>query len=47
MEYAGVVRAELADMLTMVHEKVKALEPQVPTQHTFRGDGLQNFIQDH
>ena len=47
MEYAGVVGAELVDMLTMVHKKAKALEPQVPTQHTFRGDGLQNFIQDH
>ena len=47
MEYAGVVGAELADMLTAVHEKVKALEPRVPTQHTFSGDGLQNFIRDH
>ena len=47
MEYAGVVRAKLADMLMMVHEKVKALEPWVPTQHTFGGDGLQNFIRDH
>ena len=47
MEYTGVVGAELADMLTMVHKKVKALEPRVPTQHTFGGDGLQNFIRDH
>ena len=47
MEYAGVVRAELVDMLTMVHEKVKALELRVPTQHTFGGDSLQNFICDH
>ena len=44
MGYAGVVGAELADMLTMVYEKVKALEPWVPTQHTFGGDGLQSFI---
>ena len=27
MEYTGVVGAELADMLTAVHEKVKAIEP--------------------
>ena len=27
MEYAGVVGAELADMLTVVHKKVKAIEP--------------------
>ena len=47
MEYAGVVGAELADMLTAVNEKVKAIEPRVPAQHTFRGDGLQNFIRDH
>ena len=47
MEYAGVVGAELADMLMVVHEKVKVIEPRVPTQHTFGGDGLQNFIRDH
>ena len=47
MEYAGVVGAELADMLTAVNEKVKAIEPRVPAQHTFGGDGLQNFIRDH
>ena len=47
MEYAGVVGAELADMLTAVHEKVKAIEPRVPAQYTFGGDGLQNFIRDH
>ena len=47
MEYAGVVGAELADMLTAVHEKVKAIEPWVPAQHTFGRDGLQNFIRDH
>ena len=29
MEYAGVVGAELADMLTAVNEKVKAIEPWV------------------
>ena len=45
MEYAGVVGAELADMLTAVNEKVKAIEPRVPAQHTFGGDGLQSFIQ--
>ena len=44
MEYAGTVGLEVADMLMMVHEKVCALEPRVPTQHTFGGDGLQNFI---
>ena len=27
MEYAGVVGAELADMLTLVHEKVKVIKP--------------------
>ena len=47
MEYAGVVGIELADMLTLVYKKVQALEPWVPNQHTFRGDGLQNFIRDH
>ena len=47
VEYTGVVGAELADMLTAVHKKVWALEPCVPAQHTFGGDGLQNFIQDH
>ena len=47
MEYVGVVGAELADMLTAVNEKVKAIEPRVPAQHTFGGDGLQNFIRDH
>ena len=25
----------------------KAIEPRVPAQHTFGGDGLQNFIRDH
>ena len=34
-------------LATSSDEKVKALEPHVPTQHTFGGDGLQNFIQDH
>ena len=47
MEYAGTVGAELVDMLTAVHKKVQALEPWVPAQHTFGGDGLQNFIHDH
>ena len=47
MEYTGVVGIKLADMLTLVHEKVQALELRVPAQHTFGGDGLQNFIHDH
>ena len=47
MEYTRVVGAELVDMMTLVHEKVQALELQVPAQHTFGGDGLQDFIQDH
>ena len=34
-------------MLTAVNEEVKAIEPRVPAQHTFGGDGLQNFIRDH
>ena len=29
MEYAGTVGLEVADMLMMVHEKVRALEPRV------------------
>ena len=44
MEYTETVGVELADMMTLVHEKVWALEPRVPAQHTFGGDGLQNFI---
>ena len=47
IEYAEAVGVEVVDMLTVVHEKVKALEPQVPAQHTFGGDGLQNFIRNH
>ena len=47
MEYMGVVGIKLADMLTLVHEKVRALELRVLAQHTFGGDGLQNFIHDH
>ena len=47
MEYAGAVRVEVVDMLMVVHEKVKALELRVPTQHTFGGDGLQEFICNH
>ena len=34
MEYTGIVRVEVLDMLTAVHEKVWALEPRVPMQHT-------------
>ena len=47
MEYARTVGLEVMDMLMMVHEKVHAMEPRIPNQHTFRGDGLQNFIRDH
>ena len=47
MEYSGVVRVELADMLASVNLKVEVLVPCVPTQHTFRGGGLQNFIHHH
>ena len=47
MEYARAVRVEVVDMLMAVHEKVKALEPWVLTQHMFGGDGLQDFIRDH
>ena len=47
MEYAGAVGVEVTNMLMAVNEKVKDLELQVPTQHTFGGNGLQNFIQDH
>ena len=47
MEYAGMVRLEVADMLMTVNEKVHTLEPRVPTQHIFGGDGLQNFIHNH
>ena len=44
MEYTGAIGVEVVDMLTAVHEKVKVLEPWVPTQHTFGGDSLQEFI---
>ena len=47
MEYAGAVGVEVADMLASVNKKVQAIKPHVPAQHTFRGDGLQNFIRDH
>ena len=47
MEYAGVVGVELADILASVNSKVEELAPQVPAQHMFGGDGLQNFICDH
>ena len=47
MEYAGVVGVELADMLVSINLRVEAIEPHVPTQHTFSRDGLQNFICDH
>ena len=47
MEYSGAVGVEVVDMLATVNRKVEALEPCVPTQHTFGRDSLQNFIQDH
>ena len=47
MEYTGVVGVELADMLASVNLRLLAVKPHVPTQHMFRGDGLQNFIYDH
>ena len=47
MEYAGVVGLEVANMLASVNEKVWVIKPHVPTQHTFGGNGLQNFIRDH
>ena len=47
MEYARVVGLEVANMLASVNKKVWAIEPCVPTQHTFGGDSLQNFIHDH
>ena len=47
MEYARAIGVEVVDMLTVVHKKVKALELQVLTQHTFGGDGLQEFIHNH
>ena len=40
MEYARTVGVEVVDMLAAVHKKVQALEPQVPNQHMFGGDGL-------
>ena len=40
MEYARTVRIEVADMLATVNKKVCTLEPWVPTQHMFGGDGL-------
>ena len=47
MEYVGVVGVELVDMLASINSKVEALAPCVPTQHTFGGDQLQNFIHNH
>ena len=47
MEYARAIGVEVVDMLMVVHEKVKVLEPRVLTQHTFGGNGLQEFIRDH
>ena len=47
MEYAGVVGVELADMLASVNLRLLAVEPRMPVQHMFGGNGLQNFICDH
>ena len=47
MEYARVVGVELVDMLVSVNSRVEVIEPCMPMQHTFRGDGLQNFICNH
>ena len=44
MEYTSTVGVELVDMMMLVHGKVQALEPRVPAQYTFGGNGLQNFI---
>ena len=47
MEYAGTVGLEVTDMLMTVNEKVRAMEPHILAQHTFGGDGIQNFIHNH
>ena len=47
MEYSSMVGVELVDMLASINSKVEALAPCVPMQHTFGGDGLQNFICNH
>ena len=47
MEYVGVVGVELVDMLASVNLRLLAIEPHMPAQHTFGGNGLQNFICDH
>ena len=47
MEYTRVVGVELADMLVSVNLRLLAVEPRVPVQHMFGGDGLQNYICDH
>ena len=46
MEYAGAVGVEVTNMLMSVNEKLRNIESWVPAQHTFGGDGLQNFICD-
>ena len=47
MEYTGLVGMELVDMLASINSKVEDLAPRMPMQHTFSGDGLNQFIQDH
>ena len=47
MEYARAIGIEVANMLASVHQRVKALEPRVPAQHTFGRDGLWDFICNH
>ena len=47
MEYTGSVGVELTDMLVSMNSKVNLLVLRVPDQHTFSGDSLHQFIQDH
>ena len=47
MEYTGVVGVELVEMLASINLRLLAIEPRMPAQHTFGGNGLQNFICDH
>ena len=45
MEYSSTVGVELVDMLVSINSKVEELAPCMPTQHTFGGNGLNQFIQ--
>ena len=42
-----MVGVELVDILVSINPRVEELVPHVPMQHTFRGNGLQNFICNH